>query len=50
MNSGVTNEMTECPYCAGGFEEGIEMKLVEVDIETGNRRYVCPECGFERWE
>jgi len=42
--------MEECPYCSGGFEESIEMYSVELDIATGKRRYVCPECGYERWE
>ncbi len=39
--------MEECPYCEIGFQGDIEMELVE--IKDGDRRYVCPECGFERW-
>lgn len=42
--------MTECPYCRRGFEEGIEMNVIELDLETDKRRYMCPECRYDVWE
>lgn len=42
----------ECPYCMD--VEGFPIELVLVGIEeiehTGERRYMCPECGYDVWE
>jgi uncharacterized protein with PIN domain len=42
--------MKECPYCRTGIDEAIELEVLEENIETGERRYMCPDCGYEMWE
>lgn len=42
--------MTKCPYCQNRLKYAIELKVVEVDINTGKRRYVSPECGYGVWK